>query len=202
MVFEPGSVQFGDMQQGTTSKQTVSINCLGRDDWKIVNVRGTNSHLVVDLTLIGRGGGQVAYQMTVNADGALPSGYLSERVMLVTNDPDSSHIPLLVEGRVLPAITVSPASLFLGVVQPGEKIAKQLVVEGKRPFRILSINCDDKSFHFGDTGNATAKKLHVVPVSFVGGKSSGRVSQTIKIATDLGSDATPELTAYAVVAEK
>ena len=160
------------------------------------------SHLVVDLAQVGRGGGQVAYRMTVNADGALPSGYLSERVMLVTNDPQSPQIPLLVEGRVLPAVTVSPASIFLGVVQPGEKIAKQLVVEGKRPFRILAITCDDKSFHFGDAGNATAKKVHVVPVSFVGGKNTGRVSQTIKIATDLGADATPELTAYAVVTEK
>ncbi len=167
------------------------INCFGRDDWRIVNVRGTNSHLVVDLSLIGRGGGQVSYEMTVNADGALPSGYLSERVMLVSNDPESPQIPLLVEGRVLPAITVSPASLFLGVVQPGDKIAKQLVVEGKQPFRILSIACDDKSFRFGDTGNATAKKLHVVPVSFLAGKSAGRVSQTIRITTDLGAARRP-----------
>ena len=112
VVVEPGSVQFGDMPQGAASKRTVTINCFGREDWKILDVRGTNSHVVVDLAEIARGGGQVSYQMTVNADKAMPSGYLSERVMLVTNDPESPQIPLLVEGRVLPAITVSPASLF------------------------------------------------------------------------------------------
>ena len=37
----------------------------------------------------------------------------------------------------MPGITVSPTALFMGVVQPGQKVTKQLVVKGKKPFRIL-----------------------------------------------------------------
>ena len=86
----------------------------------------------------------------------------------------------------------------MGVVEPGQKVTKQLVVKGKKPFRILSITCDDKSFMFGDSADKTPKTLHLIPVSFVAGKTSGKVSRTIKIETDLG-ESSPELAAYAVV---
>ncbi len=198
VVFEPGSVQIGDLERGTPTKQKVTVNYSGRSDWKIVNVRGVNSHLAVDLAETSRNAGDVSYDMTVHVDGSMPTGYVNEYLMLITNDARSTQIPLLVEGRVLPGITVSPSALFLGVVDPGQKVTKQLVVTGKKPFRILSITCDDKSFTFGGGAEKTPKTLHLIPVSFVAGKSSGKVSRTIKIETDLG-ESTPELSAYAVV---
>ena len=118
--------------------------------------------------------------------------------MLVTNDAQATQIPVVVEGRVMPAITVSPSSLFMGVVQPGQNVTRQLVVKGKKPFRILSITCDDKSFTFGKVADKTPKTLHLVPVTFAAGKDCGKDQSTIKIETDLG-DSTPELAAYAVV---
>ncbi len=198
VVFDPGSVQIGELEQGTTTKQKVTVNYAGRNDWKIVNVRGTNNHLSVDLAETSRSGGQISYEMTVHVDNSLPTGYVNEYLMLVTNDTQATQIPLLVEGRVLPGVTVSPASLFLGVIEPGQKVTKQLVVKGKKPFRILSITCADKSFTFGNIADKTPKTLHLVPVSFEAGKTSGKVNRTIKIETDLG-DSTPELAAYAVV---
>jgi hypothetical protein len=198
VVFDPGSVQIGDLEQGTATQRKVTVNYAGRNDWKIVDVRGTNDHLSVGLTETSRNAGQVSYDMTVHVDNSVPAGYVNEYLMLVTNDLQSTQIPLLVEGRVLPAVTVSPSSLFMGVVEPGKKVTRQLVVKGKKPFRILSITCDDKSFTFGNASDKTPKTLHLVPVSFAAGQSAGKISRTIKIETDLG-DSTPELAAYAVV---
>jgi hypothetical protein len=198
VVFEPGSVQIGDLERGTPAKQKVTVNYAGRSDWKIVDVRGVNTHLSVDLAETSRDAGQVSYDMTVYVDRNMPVGYVNEYLTLLTNDAQATQIPVLVEGRVLPGVTVSPSSLFLGVVDPGQKVTKQLVVTGKKPFRILSITCDDKSFTFGGNADKTPKTLHLIPVSFVAGKSSGKVSRTIKIETDLG-DSSPELAAYAVV---
>ena len=70
----------------------------------------------------------------------------------------------------MPGVTVSPASLFMGVVEPGQKVTKQLVVKGKKPFRILAITCDDKSFTFGSVADKTPKTLHLVPGLFRGGQ--------------------------------
>ena len=87
----------------------------------------------------------------------------------------------------------------MGVVQPGQKVTKQLVVKGKKPFRILAISCDDKSFKFDTSKEESPKALHMVPVTFSAGADAGKVVKTIRIKTDQG-DMTPELAAYAVVA--
>ena len=92
----------------------------------------------------------------------------------------------MVEGRVNPGITVSPASLFMGVVEPGQKVTKSMVVRGSKPFKILSIVCDDKSFQFGQEQDRTAKMVHVVPVTFVAGPDVRKVTKTIRIETRLG----------------
>ncbi len=77
---------------------------------------------------------------------APPAGYIKEQITLLSNDVHNPEIPVDVEGRVVSEITVSPATLFMGVVQPGQKVTKQLVVRGKRPFKIVGVKCDDASF--------------------------------------------------------
>ena len=69
---------------------------------------------------------------------------------------------------------------------------------GKRPFRILSITCDDASFTFQSPADGPPKPVHVIPVTFAAGTGAGKVTRMIRIETDLG-DAVPELAAYAVV---
>jgi len=99
---------------------------------------------------------------------------------------------------VVSGITVSPTSLFMGVLQPGQQVTKQLVVQGKTPFRILSITCDDPSFKFNKDEKVAA--VHMIPITFVAGKDLGKIIKAIHIETDLGADM-PELSAYAVVSQ-
>ena len=125
-------------------------------------------------------------------------GYVNDHLILVTNDGRLTQVPVPVEGRVLSSVTVSPSSLFMGVVEPGEKVKKQLVVRGKKPFRILSIKCDGATFEFDTSAEQEPKAVHLVPVTFVAGEKSGKVSGRIQIETDLGMNSS-ELPAYAVV---
>ena len=199
VVVEPGSVQFGSIDQGTGYNQTVSVNCTGRSDWKISDVKSANPHITAKAVETGRSYGKASYTLTVHVDASTPAGYLNDHLMLVTNDAAGRQIPVLVEGRVMPDITVSPTSLFMGVVQPGQKVTKQLVVKGKKPFRILGICCEDKSFQFDTSKEDAAKQLHLIPVTFTASADPGKVVGAIKIQTDQG-EMTPELAAYAVVA--
>ena len=199
VVVEPGSVQVGSVDQGDGTDQTVAVNYAGRGDWQILDVKSSNPHITAKAVETGRANGQVSYELKVHVDQNAPAGYLNDHLMLVTNDAAGQQIPVLVEGRVMPSITVSPTALFMGVVQPGQKVTKQLVVKGKKPFRILGIACDDKSFKFDTSKEDTAKELHLIPVTFTAGADAGKVVKTIKIETDQGQ-MTPELAAYAVVA--
>ena len=63
----------------------------------------------------------------------------------------------------------------MGVVQPGQKVTnKQLVVKSSKPFHILALKCDDKSFEFDITAAGVAKPLHLIPVTFVAATSRAK----------------------------
>lgn len=198
VVFNPGSVELGTVDQGNTASREVDVSYAGRSDWQIVQVKSVNPHLSGELVETQRSGGLVSYRLKVRLDGKAPAGYLRDHLVLVTNDFQSAQVPLPVEGVIQPGISVSPSSLFMGVVHPGQTVTKQLVVKAKKPFRILSIQCDDKSFQFDTKDEEQAKLVHLIPVTFLAGKDAGKVLKTIRIETDLG-DTQPELSAYAVV---
>jgi len=198
VVVEPGSVELGSVDQGDAVEKRVTVRHFGRSDWRVLDVKSANPHISAQAVERYRGRGQVAYDLVVHLAADAPAGYLKDHILLRTNDRYSAQIPVMVEGRVQAGITVSPSSLFMGVVEPGQKVTKRLVVRGKRPFRILSISCDDESFEFDTSGEDAAKAVHIVPVTFVAGANTGKVVKTIRIETDLGS-MTPELAAHAVV---
>ena len=131
VVVEPGSVQFGSIDQGTGYSQVAAVNYSGGGDWKVLEIKSANPHITAKAVETARSEGQVSYQLKVLVDQSTPAGYLNDYLMVVTNDATGQQIPVLVEGRVMPSISVSPPALFMGVVQPGEKVVKQLVVKGR-----------------------------------------------------------------------
>jgi len=199
VVFSPGEVDFGSVDQGTPVEKSVAISYAGRDDWQITEVQSPSPHISAKVVETGRGGGQVSYNLVVKMDEKTPPGEVSDRLLLVTNDAYSTQITVDMGGVVKSGIVVSPASLFLGVVQPGQKVTKQLVVKGNKPFRIVGVDCDDKRFKFDTPSDSSPKAIHLIPVTYVAGSEPGQVSKTIRIETDL-HDTAPVLSAYAVVA--
>ena len=105
----------------------------------ILDVKSGSPYLETQLSETHRGAGQVGYDLKVFLKPGAPSGTINEQLVLLTNDQRSPEVPLDVEGRVVAELTVSPASLLMGVLQPGQKATKQLVIKAKKPFRITGI---------------------------------------------------------------
>jgi hypothetical protein len=197
VVFSPGAVQFGSVEEGKPAETTIDVAYAGRDDWRITDVRSANPNLEVELNEKERGGGRVGYSMLVRLkDGAAP-GFFLDQLIVVTNDRNMTSIPLAVEGRVVAPLTVSPGSLVLGVLAPGQSVTKQLVVRGNEPFRILDVKCADPSFKFELSDEA--KQMHLVPVTFTAGSTAVKIAETIVIKTDLGQGAEASCKATATV---
>lgn len=195
--FQPGAVKFEDVDQGRPAEQTVRVGFAGRPDWKITDVRGSNRSYEVELTETERNSRRVAYDLLVRLKGGAPAGFFNDPLILVTNDPQNPRIPLHVSGRVIPEISVAPESLMLGEVPHGEQISKKVLVRGKQPFRILSVQCDEGCFQFETDDEASER--HVVEVVFDARRDPGQVKETIHIATSLGKTYDTTLTAYATV---
>ncbi|MCA9218219.1 MAG: DUF1573 domain-containing protein [Planctomycetales bacterium] len=199
VVFNPGTVNFGSIEQGAGAKQSVSVTYAGRSDWRIQDVRSANTNLQVELMETQRVNGRVTYQLGVGLKPDAPNGYFKDQMVLVTNDGSQQNIPIQVEGSVLSPVQVSPAALTLGVVDPGQTVTRNIVVKSKKPFRITSIKSDDNSFELAPVSDEE-KLLHLVPVTFTANKA-GRVTNAIKIETSLGNGSVETVMATATVRE-
>lgn len=197
VVLSPAGVDFGTLDLGQTGERQLTVSYAGRSDWKITGVKSGSEFLEAEVAEVSRGGGQSKYELNVRLKPGAPAGYLKEQVFLLTNDAKAPELPVGVEGKLTPPLVVSPSSLFLGIVQPGQKVTKQLVVQGKRPFRITGVTASDTCLDCKPTD--AAKVVHLVPITFTAGTAAGNVNYRIEIATDLGENVVGEVNAYAQV---
>lgn len=197
VVLHPGAVDFGTIDLGDAAERKITISYAGRSDWKILEAKPGSDFLEALLEETRRENGQVGYELTVRLREDAPSGYLKQQLMLVTNDRRSTQLPVNVEARVVPPVTITPASLFMGALKPGQKVTKQIVVQSKKPFRITGVECDQERFEFATP--QAAKTVHLIPVTFIAGDTPGELTYKIRIETDLGESTSLELSARAQV---
>ena len=183
--FVPGAVSFGNVDQGASAEKELTVTYYGRNTWQIRDVQSANQNLEVELGDPVRQPDRVSYRMVVRLKDSAPAGYLSDSLTLVTNDSRSPSVAVAIEGQVVSPLSVSPSSLFVGVLKPGQTVTKQLVVRAKKPFKITSIASDTDALSFKTPQES--KPVHLVPVTFTAGKEAGEFEQTIEIATDLAS---------------
>jgi len=184
--FQPGVAALGDVEQGTTTEQEVTVTYRGRGNWQIADVRSANTNLEVELGEPIRQPGVVSYKMTVRLKANASAGILQDQLTLVTNDQRMPTVVLPVEGRVMPPLSVSPSPLLFGTLAPGQTATKQLVITGKQPFKVLSISAENDGLQF-KTSPDVAKKVHLVPVTVVAPEQPGEFHYAISIETDLAS---------------
>ncbi len=190
VVFQPGSVQFGAIREGSTSSQRVCVKYAGRRNWKVTDVIGP-SFLQAKLREVSRDeepGSQawlVVYDLDVVLTEKARPGLFQEHLILRTNDVSgsTSQLPLTVEGSVIEALSVGPSPLFLGIVRPRQSVEKKLIVKADRPFRVIEVTVPDDRFKA--TMPVEAKRLQQVLVRFTATEAVGRITGKIGVKTDL-----------------
>ncbi len=197
LVFDPPVVDFGNVDVGATAQRKIKVQFAGRSDWVIRDITSANSHFEVEKSQPVRKGNRTTYELTVRLKDDAPAGYVKDHLTLVTNDRSSTRVPLYVEGRVVPSLSVSPAQIAFGSVKQGSKVVKMMIVRGKTPFKVTAVDSDDECFTF-DVDHKISK-LHKIPVTFTAGDKPGKIEHTIHIKTDQGDDIEVECQALAKV---
>jgi hypothetical protein len=193
---EPGGVQFGSVDAGAPAEQLLKIKARTDRDWQITAIRSSSEFVEAEAVETGRQIGDVTYDMKVRLLPGAPTGYIKERLVVVANDSKSTEFPIEVEGRVQAALSAT-SHLFMGIVKPASKTRKPLVVQGKQPFRITSIECDDDCFTC-ECPQKTERR-HIVNVTFTAPGEPGKRNAKIRITTDLDNEASLEVPAMANV---
>ncbi|MGD9645083.1 MAG: DUF1573 domain-containing protein [Pirellulales bacterium] len=196
VVLDPPGIEFGTVDAQSAATRTLGLSYAGRSDWKITGIKPTSPYLSAKIVEKNRSAGTVNYEVSVELQPDAPAGYIHEQIFLTTSE--RTELPVEVEGQVVGALTVSPASLFLGVVDPGNSVTRQVIVRSKRPFKVLNVTSDADGFDFKVSDQA--KLLHVIPVTFVAGDKPGKLTASIRIETDLDGGATVDCKAFGQIA--
>ncbi len=184
VIIQPSDIEFGSVPEGGGLQRSTTIQYFGSNpNWSLSQATTTNGHIKASVQRVKGSSGRPTYQVNAQLDETAPLGEIFDELTLVSNDREIPKLSLMVTGRVVAPVSISPSTLFLGVVPPGQQVERNLVVRGKQPFRILGVKTD----HDGLSANVSdeAKKVHVLPIRFVAGNKTRRVDALVEIETDL-----------------
>ncbi len=184
VVVEPGSAQFGMVDQETGSEQTLKIAYAGRADWKIKSVTTKSEVLDAVAKETTREGGRVDYDLVITLKPGAPAGMLREIVTLVTDDADNPDVPILVEAQVKPDIEVKPAVVSLGTMSPKQSKTVQVVLQGRKPFKIESVTCQKVKDVFEVRLPSKEAKVQVIPLTVTAPEEPGTLDEQLSVTID------------------
>lgn len=164
VVFTPGAAEFGAIAQGTPQERRIEVAYAGRADWTIRDVQTNNPHISATFVETQRSGGRVNYDLVVQLSPDAPAGLLREQILLITDDQNSPKVPLLVEAKIEPEITVTPDPVSLGVMRPNERKTVNVVLKGRKPFTVDKIESETGSEAFQVRLPERANIVHVLPL--------------------------------------
>jgi len=180
VVVSPGMFDFQDVNVSETAKRTAKLWYAGKPDWKILDVKSTNSNLKIDFKELERDpvAGKVLYELVVNLNEDQPAGQFLDNLTIVTNDPATSGMPVEVCGSVNTVINIAP--IALGVVNQGQVIEKKLIVRSPIPISIDEIQTSCEKIKFAPSEGK--KTLHILKYSFDTSEPTD-VLETVTIST-------------------
>ena len=182
MVFYPGAIEFSKLNQGESVTKSSKVMYAGRNDWEVVDVRSNFPWLIPTLKEASRGGGRVNYEISVTVREDAPTGFFQDEVLVITNDRSMPRVPLKVAGQVDRALSISPQAIALGGIKPGQSVTQKMILLGREPFTIASIEAEGWLIEF--TPATEPKKTHILMTKFTPHPDSmGPLKSTIRITT-------------------
>lgn len=196
MVFHPGALDFNKITQGEARSKSTKVMYAGRSDWQIVDVKTNKPWLLPQVKETVRNGGTINYEISIQVLENAPEGYFQDEVVVVTNDRNKPNVPLRISGQVESALTLSPQSIALGSLKPGETVKSKLVLIGKQPFQVESMTAEGWEINFDPT--VQAKKMHVLrPELTFTGDQPGPTKVSLVIKTSGQQSVTAKCTIHA-----
>jgi hypothetical protein len=138
IVLNPGSIDFGTVVKGQAPQQVLTIDRVGDLGWKAERMISASRVLDASLRETARSASGVGYMLTVSLKPDAPAGPVRDEIRILTNDPQSPSIPVLVTAQVRGDLSASPSVLALGTVARGGDGQGRVLIRASRPFSIVA----------------------------------------------------------------
>jgi hypothetical protein len=196
IVLNPGAIDFGTLKRGQPATQVLSVERINRPDWRFTRMVSATKSLNAQLVETGRKDGKVSYSLSVSVKPDAPAGLLRDELRLISNDPETPSIPVMVSGMIRGDLTAAPSVLSLGQVHSSAGAQGRFVVRSSRPFTIRAIEGAGDGF-MTSSPDGTRGPTHVVTVAYKPeeGTTSGDIRRVFRVHTDLPDEPSLDLTA-------
>jgi hypothetical protein len=196
IVMNPGTIDFGTLSRGQTPNQVLTIDRIGAPNWRVERMVSSSRVLNATLTETARKGSSVSYTLNVSLKPETPPGVVRDEIRLLSNDPETRTIPILVTALVRGELTAKPSLLALGNVTSAGETQGRFLVMGSKPFTIRSIEGTGDGFRVGPI-DAQPRPVHVITFTYrpEEGTSRGDIRHVFRVLTDLPGETPLEVTA-------
>ena len=206
ITFTPASALFGSVPLGEEREKNVKVVYHGNNGfWSIRKAESMNPNVSVEIGKTTPKRGQIEVELKIILSKDAKVGPLGDPIFLSPSDKESTRIPLMVEGEVLPEIYAKPETFSLGTVQEGEEIVRPIVLTGSKPFLVkkISISGDSITLKLPEELGTEPKPMQAIQLRFVISKATEykSIRETVQFVTD-NPDATPKLNVLAVLKPK
>lgn len=180
VVLEPGSAAFHDVPLGAAQERHIELSYAGRSNWSIRKIVGGNDYIAARFDETSRGQGFVKYNITVELKSNAPVGDIREQLRILTDDQNSPEIPVLVEARIVPEITVTEV-VAVGILAPGETRTVNVVLRGRKPFMIEKIESETGSDAYKVRLPTKPSIVHVLPLIVTAPSQPGSLGEEFTV---------------------
>jgi len=198
VVFNPPSVNFGSLSLGEAAERTITIIHYGQAEWHVSEIKSSCDFLAAKVLETRHFSDRTECKVEVKSSPTTPLGRLGSCLVVTTEDSANKQIALPVEGQVVANVAAYPSTLFLGVVPPGESTSKNIVLRGKKPFKITSTEVSCECLEVTPIEESQPKPIHLLSVRFKAKPQPGKIEESIRIKTNL-DDTTVLVRALAAV---
>ena len=202
VVLTPGGVNFGAVDKGAGATRTVLLAYAGNPGWAITEIRGADPEagsvaddaeegaapaaepvLTASIRETGRTNATANYELVVTLSPDAPVGPVRRRLLLMTAGDTAPPVPVLVEGVVEDDITVRDVDL--GTLAAGEEKRFNVVLRGKKPFKIAAMSGKGKAVdRFGMKLPEAVRPIHIVPMTFRAPAEGGSYAETFVVTVE------------------
>jgi hypothetical protein len=193
----PDAFSLGQAKRGTVPSGTVTITFLGNSNSQVLEVQRESNYVLTDLKELRRQGSEVTYQLTARLRPDVPVGKWFTDVWVKTNNPGMPRVRVPLTVEIESALSISPSTVVLGQVKPGDEAERRVILRGVKPFKVTGVEGTDGELTVKDS-TEDARPVHVLTVRLKPAKA-GEVSKTLKVITDLKDEGEIEFQARAQV---
>jgi hypothetical protein len=200
VTLSPGTIDFGTVTRGDTPTIALTLTYAGgQSGWKVVAMETVGPYVTAELSETARTSGSAQFQLKATLSGDLPVGPFKDEITLRTNDPRAPVIPVSVAALVQGRVTISPSTLVLGRLKPGQAVKTTVLLRASAPCKLVEAQPVKGEASAATTKGNASQAVHPVTVTIKAPPETGPFTIALDLVTDLPNEPPTRLTAFGTV---